>query len=258
MQPIATQRVSNFPRGPGYAVAGMSGTIGAALAADSLVFAMYLPSTPGGVFACIDYLRLAFTTIVAFTTPVTAARRLGVYRAVGAAATGGTPLTIVKKDTAIVDNSAITDARIATTAALGAAGITRDADDKCIAVLDLAHVGAAGGRQEFVYELGAAMVSPIELNPNTVGGELLVVSNPIADGRGGHLAARRRRALARAARRALATSGGCGLIFRAAEPLRVPANVVEGVLDEFLKPAVIRSSGRWCQRPPLRTRIPCC
>lgn len=184
MQPIAAQRVTNFPRGAGFSVAGMSGIIPAALALDSLVFAMFLPKTDGGAFACIDYLRLAFTTIAAFTVPVTAGRRLGVYRATGGAATGGTPLPVVKKDTSS-GASAITDARIAAAAALGAAGITRDADDACLGVLDLVHVGAAGARAEFVYELGAAMNAPIELNPNTTGGELLVVSNPIAMDAGG-------------------------------------------------------------------------
>jgi site-specific DNA-cytosine methylase len=42
--------------------------------------------------AYITRVRLMYTTIVAYTTPVTAGRRLGLYRGAGAAASGGTAI----------------------------------------------------------------------------------------------------------------------------------------------------------------------
>lgn len=156
-----------------YAVAGISGTVGAALAANSVVFAM-LASPTAELWAYLEQIRLSFTTIVAFGTPVTAGRRLGVYRATGGvAATGGTALGVVKKKGASVPASVITDVRIAAAAALGVAGIVRDADP--LIVMDLVHVGAAGARTEFVYEYKAPK-TPHAILP----GELLVVSNPAA------------------------------------------------------------------------------
>lgn len=172
-------RVINYNRGHGFGVSGISGTIAAALAQDSIILAI-LCGPQGGIAVrdqlsmYYDRLRLAITTIVAFTTPITAARRIAVYRASGGvAATGGAALGVVKKDTN-APASICTSARIATTAALTVAGITREADP--IATLDLTHVGAAGARQEMIYELSAPMNSEQAINP----GELLVVSNPVA------------------------------------------------------------------------------
>lgn len=155
-----------------YAVAGMTGTMAAALAQDAIVFAMFAGPSSDGLAGYLEALKLTFQTIVAFTTPITASRRLGIYRASGVAATGGAALGVVKKKTG-APASIVTDARIATTAALTVAGITREADP--IAFADLVHVGAAGGRAEFLYEFNPPR-TPTTLNP----GELLVVSNPVA------------------------------------------------------------------------------
>jgi hypothetical protein len=186
MFPPQTQpaRVMCFNRGYGYAVSGVSGTIAAGLAQDSVVFALLCDPQASiaagnkklGMY--FDRLHLVFTTIVAFTTAVTAARRLGVYRAAGAAATLGTALAVAKKDAANAPTSVCTDARISAAAALGFTA-TREAAP--IGTLDLTHVGAAGARQDFVYELAAPFNSPIVINA----GELLVVSNPVAMDAGG-------------------------------------------------------------------------
>jgi hypothetical protein len=156
-----------------YALAGVTGTVGAALAQDSIVFAL-LVDPASALSAYLEQLRLSFVAIVAFTTPITAGRRLGVYRATGVAATGGTALNVVKKKGASSPASVVTSARIAAAAALGVAGIVRDADP--ILVADLVHVGAAGGRAEFAYEFTGTKNTPHEVRP----GELLVVSNPVA------------------------------------------------------------------------------
>ena len=182
MFPPQTQphRVMHFNRGYGYAVSGVSGTVAAALAQDSLVFALLCDPQASitaankklGIY--VDRLHLAFTTIVAFTTPITAARRLAVYRASGPAATGGTALAVAKKDASNAPTSVCTDVRIASNGALGAAGITREPAP--IGTMDLTHVGTAGARQEFLYELAAPANAPIAINA----GQLLVVSNPVA------------------------------------------------------------------------------
>lgn len=177
--PITPTRVVHHSRGYGYGVAGVSGTIAAALALDSIVFAMLCGPQAAAAASdrlglYVERLRVAFTTIVAFTTPITAARRIGVFRASGGvAATGGTGLVVAKKDTN-APASVVTDARIATTAALGVAGITRESSP--IALLDLTHVGTAGGRHEMIYELAEPMNTEEVIAP----GELLVISNPVA------------------------------------------------------------------------------
>jgi len=179
-------RVMHFNRGYGYATSGVSGTIAAGLAQDALVLALLCDPAQGNVAAnhklgmYVDRLAIAFTTIAAFTAPVTAGRRLGVYRATGAtAATGGTAIAIAKKDAANAPASVCTSALIAAAGALGAAGITREPTP--IGTMDLTHVGAAGARQDFLFELAAPANSEIVIAP----GELLVVSNPVAFDAGG-------------------------------------------------------------------------
>lgn len=186
MFPPQTQpeRVFHYNRGYGYGVSGVSGVITAGLAIDSIVLALRCDSQVGvakPVAMVVDRLHLAFTAIAAFTTPVTAARRLAIYRASGVAATGGTALAVVRKnlDGALAPASVCTDARISTTAALTVAGIVRESAP--IGTMDLTHVGAAGARQDFLFELAAPANHPIVLNA----GELLVVSNPVAMDAGG-------------------------------------------------------------------------
>lgn len=177
-------RVIHHNRGYGYGVSGKTGTIAAALAQDSIVFALLCDpqtaTTPASqrLSVYIDRLELAFTTIAAFTTPITAGRCLGIYRAAGVAATGGAALGVAKKDT-LAPTSIVTDVRIATTAGLTVGGITREATP--IGFMDLTHIGAAGARDRFVYELAAPFNVDEALQP----GELLVVSNPVAMDAGG-------------------------------------------------------------------------
>jgi hypothetical protein len=156
-----------------YTLAGITGTVGAALAQDSVVFAMFA-SASADLWAYLEQIRLAYTTIVPFTTPVTAARRLTLHRATGGVpATGGTQVNVVKNKTG-APASIITDARIAAAVALGIAGITVLPDP--IATLDLTSVGAAGGRLEQVYDMTPPKYSPHAIVP----GELLVIKDPVA------------------------------------------------------------------------------
>lgn len=180
MYPTGTnpQRTLSVNRGYGYSLAVQSGTIAVALAQDSVVFALRADTTANSEMCVFpDRLRLAFTTIVAFTTPVTAARRLGIYRAsnAGAEVSGGTDVlaAIRKKDTN-APASTVVKAFMATTAGLTLGGLSREAHP--LALLDLVHVGAAGGRAEFIYELAPPQTNEWCINP----AEYLAISNPVA------------------------------------------------------------------------------
>lgn len=175
-------RVAVVPRGRSYSVSSVTGTIAAALAAGSTVFAARLDPA-AGLAAYLTKIRLRFTTIAAFTVPVTAGRRLALYRGTGAATTGGTALAAAaKKDTNDVAskfNAAGGDMRVATTAALGVAGITFETQE--FRTMALTAVGAAGATLEEIYEFDAQGGSPIVFRP----GELLAVRNPAAMDAGG-------------------------------------------------------------------------
>jgi hypothetical protein len=171
-------RTTVVSRGFGYCVANLTGTIAAALGANSSVFAMRLdPGTSRRAF--IERIRLQFTTIVAFTTPITAGRRLALFRGSGAASSGGTSIaTAVPKHTT-ADTSEFNvanggDIRIATTGALTVTGITFESDP--LRLLSLVHVGAAGAYIEQSWEFRSGEAQPIQLDP----GQLLAIRNPVA------------------------------------------------------------------------------
>lgn len=171
-------------RGPAHSLSGTTGIIGAALAQNSAVLAMRSDPTAGASWhAYIARIRLEWTTIVAFTTPITAARRLGLYRGAGANTTGGTALAPVKRDTGNTTASEFLaasggDSRIATTAALGGTP-TWEADP--IREMSLVHVGAAGAYREAIWEFSDQTAGPFTLAP----GELLGIRNPVVMDAGG-------------------------------------------------------------------------
>lgn len=171
-------RVVVVPRGQQYCIGESTGTIAAALAANSCVFAMRASPT-GSTRAFIDAIELRWTTIVAFTTPVTAGRRLSLFRGSLAATSGGTPIaTVAPKSTAfaasVFDAISGGDARIATTGALTVTGITWETTP--LATITLAHVGAAGAYYEADYHFSDGDGGPIQLEP----GQILGVRNPAA------------------------------------------------------------------------------
>jgi hypothetical protein len=162
--------VAERPSGAGaYCVAAKTGTIGAAAAANANVFAMRLD--PGSSLnAYIDSIRLKYTTIVAFTTPITQTRSLVIKRGSGAAASGGTAIaTVNTKDTSYAasefDAASGGDVRIATTGALTITGITFET--VYFAEMTLSHVGTAGAFIEYVYEFSVRN-HPIEIRAGQV------------------------------------------------------------------------------------------
>jgi len=162
------------PRGQQFCASDVTGTIAAALTGGATVFAMRID--PGAALrAFIDRVVLRYSTVVVYTTPVTAGRRLALFRGSGAASGGGTAIAAATpRSTGFAasefDAASGGDIRIATTGALTVAGVTYETAP--IAVMPLVHVGAAGAYAEstFVFD------SPLQLEP----GQLLAVRNPVA------------------------------------------------------------------------------
>lgn len=176
---VKASRIVIAPRGDAFSVSSVTGIIAAALVANSPVFAMRLDPSSAPKRAFIERIRLHFTTIVAFTVPITASRRLAIYRGAGAATTGGTAITTVAKKLSTSSDSEFEvaqggDVRIASTGALGVASITFEANE--FATMPLTHVGAAGNFLEQVFEFNASESAQITLEP----GQLLAVRNPVA------------------------------------------------------------------------------
>lgn len=158
--------------GSHYSLSAKTGTITAAQAAGATVFAMRLSPTVSPTKAYIHRIRLRWTTIVAFTTPITQTRSVVITRGAGAAASGGTAVSTTRKDSAYAtskfDVANGGDARISTTGALTVTGITFGASN--LAEYSLIQVGAAGAFYEVVEELQST-THPIELSA----GELLAI-----------------------------------------------------------------------------------
>lgn len=160
------QRIDLMPRGVAFAASGTSGIIAAAAGAGAAFWAMRLdPSSSPR--AMIERIRLEYTTLTAFTTPLTAGRRLGLFRGTSAAASGGTLLPPVQKWTPSQGSEFLNanggDIRIATTGALTVTGITWEAN--ALREMSLAHVGAAGAYREAIWEFHASENHPIVLEP---------------------------------------------------------------------------------------------
>jgi hypothetical protein len=183
-------RIVNIPRtimvggvGGSYKLSTVTGTMAAALGANSTVFAMRLdPSAPAGLIAQIDRIRLQFTTIVAFTTPVTVGRRLEIYRGSGAATSGGTTINPTDNSFQSDSNYPLSEmlsgqggmVSVATTGALTVTSITYETN--ALAIMPLTHVGAAGGNEAREWEYNSTHENKPVIRP----GELLAVRNPIA------------------------------------------------------------------------------
>lgn len=168
-------RVSIVPRAGGYSAYGITGTLSAAMGANGCVWSMYLD--PGSsVRAFVEQICVQWTTIVAFTTPVTAGRRLELYRGAGSSTSGGSGIAAAApKHTALgasqFDAAEGGDIRISTVAALTSGGITYE--NTAFAGMTLSNVGTAGAYKEQIWEFAAAKNCPIILEP----GQLLAIRN---------------------------------------------------------------------------------
>jgi hypothetical protein len=163
-----------------YSLSSSTGIVAAALAANATVFAMRT-SPAAGKSAVITKVMLRYVTQVAYTVPISATRRLALFRGSGAQTSGGTTLStaIPPKDSASAANSAVQTseggfASISTTAALTVTGITYEAQE--FSTMHLGAVGAAGATSDWTVVSDSALGDhPIELAP----GQLLAIRNPV-------------------------------------------------------------------------------
>lgn len=172
-------------RDAGFTTSLITGTIAAALAQDSIVFAMLLGSAaPADYRAIIKKIRLQYTTGTAFTTPVTLARRIGIFRGTASDPTSGfSDMTVLKQSGNEASRFTLPFKgfiRIASTGALSVTGAALGANP--IAQLSLAHVGASGGYAEALYEFTQAFTVRDGIRDGVVlkPGELLAIKNPVA------------------------------------------------------------------------------
>lgn len=162
------QRVCLAPRGFPYSASGVTGTVAAALASGAAVFTMRNDASSAKL-VFIERIRLQYTTLVAYTTPITVGRRLHLVRSTVSSAnpSGGTAIVPVPKDSTHTDSECSTagggDTRIATTAALTVTGTTWDT--AVLRTVMLTHVGAAGNFAEFLLEFHSSESAPIILQP---------------------------------------------------------------------------------------------
>lgn len=173
------QRVTLAPRGYNYAASGVTGTMAAALAANSTILSMRNdPGSSKRIF--IERLRLQFTTLVAFTVPVTASRRLSIVRSTASSAnpSGGAALLPLGKNVNDPDSECSTasggDCRIATTTGLTMTGTTLDTANP-FGTMSLVHVGAAGGFFDHTFEFHSSNNAPIIIEP----GQVCALINPV-------------------------------------------------------------------------------
>lgn len=160
-------------RGVPYGVAATTGTIGAAAASGAAVFAMRLD--PGSsVHAFIERIRLQFTTISPFTVPVTAGRRLELFRGSGAAPSAQTAIAAAPRKRSSLgpsqfDTAEGGDIRISNTAAMTVTGITFETVP--FRTMSLVHAGATGAFVETLWEFAATESAPLQLEP----GQLMAI-----------------------------------------------------------------------------------
>ncbi len=150
-------RTSVFPIGEAYATSGITGTMAAALASLSPVFLMRAATGAGSRVAQIDRIRLQYTTIVVYTTPLTVGRRLSVFRGTsscpvtsGGAAIDPNPPKHLAIGASMFDSAGGGDARVATTGTLTATNVTFETAP--LKIMPLSHVGNAGNFFEQVMD----------------------------------------------------------------------------------------------------------
>lgn len=149
----------------GQTISGVTGTMAAALAADAAVCAFRYPVAAVAKCAVL-WMHLHYVCIGAFTTPVTAGRRLHLIRGSGADPSGGTALDVSRDDSGLSAETKVTGA-IATTAALTMTSVVFTSELPKARLL-LAHAGASGASYDEVWR----WEDPLVLLP----GELLAVT----------------------------------------------------------------------------------
>lgn len=166
----------------GQAGAASTGTVAAALAADGVVWTLRYPESvasvlmPGAGAAnakklYVGRLEVIVSTIVAFTTPVTAGRHLKLVRGSGPAGTadpsGGAAWTPARKRSDLdAPVEALGVGRVATTGALTTTGFTFEAN--ALARIPLTGAGASGAVASASFVFDGRQAAPVVLLPGQV------------------------------------------------------------------------------------------
>lgn len=178
-----------------YRVSLKTGVIGADQAANSCFFSLR-PGFQEGVGAyrgisCVTRIRIQYTTIAAFTTPITAGRSLAIRESQSGNPTNGTRLDIPffkgygRPDTSLLQylNGG---AYISTTVPLD---VTPRANIGNLLELSLTGLGAAGSSVDRIWDFGCDGSDPIVLSGNSgpfqAGCAQLVLFNPVLMDPGG-------------------------------------------------------------------------
>lgn len=166
----------------GQAGSTATGTVAAGLAADGVVWTLRYPESVAGVLSpgagaanakklYVGRIEVVVTTVVAFTTPVTAGRHLKLVRGTGPAGTadpsGGAAWTPARKRSDLDANvEALGVGRVATTGALTTTGFTFEAN--AIRRLPLAGAGASGAVASASWIFDGRQAAPVVLLPGQV------------------------------------------------------------------------------------------
>jgi hypothetical protein len=143
----------------GQSFAGFTGTMAAALGAGSVVFAArYALAATGKLF--VPWMHLHYTCLAAFTTPVTAGRRLALRRGAGGSPTTGTAIDVTR-DVSDENAESLLTGQVATTGALTMTGVTLETPTR--ARLMLSQAGAAGVDYDELWTFGGFSLLPGEL-----------------------------------------------------------------------------------------------
>jgi hypothetical protein len=169
----------------GQAGSALTGEIAAALGTGNPVWTLRYPELIGPKQGAsglsprlyIERIHVTFTTLTAFTTPVTAGRHLRLHR--GAPTdpvagannpTGGAAFVMAHKRSDLTETLAV--GRVATTGGLTTTGITFEAASQCMRRLSVAHAGASGAFYDEVWIFDGKEADPIVLLPGQLLGLL--------------------------------------------------------------------------------------
>ncbi len=145
----------------GQLITGITGTMAAALSAGSTVWAFRYPAAATGVLY-VSRIHQHYCCIGAFTTPVTAGRRLHLVRGSGGDPSGSTALDVERKNSSEAIETLVSG-RIATTAAVSVSGVTYETPVK--RRLALSQAGSAGADYDEEWRFDGISAEPLYLQP---------------------------------------------------------------------------------------------
>jgi hypothetical protein len=156
----------NLGRHRGQTLSGFTGTMAAALAANSTIFSARMPFTAGSPPASVGlvkWIHLHFCCLVSFTTPITAGRRLSLKRTSSAYNEDpnvGTALDVCLDNPLASGTEALWTGRVAATVALTNPTTPYAYETATRRRLPLAHVGNAGADYDELWEFADPFILP--------------------------------------------------------------------------------------------------